>query len=316
MEPEEPLGDPDHNPEIEAILHDIARDPRARMLRVPSSGEIVRMTRGEPIGASAPSLTSAERHLLHVHRGELDALLRQRALIQLYSGPDADTRWHKSVTVDQQLEIPDGNDWERRARAGLEVPIDDERSRMGADVLWRCITGSERVPSITQIAMAALRLRNSDQARAHVAMDLLNERRWSDAIETYEALLSDRPLPLTSSYCLEGIGVALFCAGEPIGAWRAFRAAAMIHTERPIPVINWLLVSLTLGNRSSSLEAAHILDAQVSPQDPCLVWSARVTPEPDRGGVPAPSPAAREMARRLKDEVGDSSRKVIDAVLA
>ena len=87
------------SPDLEAILQEIARDPRAKMLQVPSSGALAYATRPPMVSVAAAGLTSAEVEVLRVHREELGHRLKERCLIEFFSRPDAAVRLHRSVFV-------------------------------------------------------------------------------------------------------------------------------------------------------------------------------------------------------------------------
>ena len=65
------------SPELEEILHDVARNPESVLLRAPRSKPTAKMFDAiGPAGSMAGGLSSAERELLRAHRDELASLLR------------------------------------------------------------------------------------------------------------------------------------------------------------------------------------------------------------------------------------------------
>ena len=65
------------HPEVEHLLAEIAADPNSSLLRIPRAKVLPELFRPpDPIRQSAHFMTSAERHLLAVHREEVAHWLR------------------------------------------------------------------------------------------------------------------------------------------------------------------------------------------------------------------------------------------------
>ena len=303
------------NPELEAILQEIARDPRAKMLQVPSSGALVYATKQPQIGVAAPSLTSAEVELLNVHREELAERLKERCLIEFFRQPGAEKRLHKSVEVGRRLEVRDVNEWQRDTEGVLGYQAEDERSKLASDVLQQCIQDDrDRPVSITQIATAMMRVAPLEQARVYIALDLLEKGREADACSLYREVLADKPSSLIESYAYEGLANALWNRGVHEDAIKASQSAAAASRTRAIPVISGLSYSLQLGDIQSASTWCHSLEAfNDDPLEDELNWFF----DPNRTGqrsVEMPNDSLKS-AHRLAAKVSERARKIINAFI-
>ncbi len=303
--------DIDYHPDLEQVLLDIAEDPKAKLLRIPTSGELVRAVRDEPVGLTAAGLTEAERHLLQVHREEVAYLLRQRCLIELYTQEDAADKWDRNLTVNRRLEFLEENEW--RAQVDSTPPgFDDPPLREGHDLLTGCLTSppAARI-RVMHLARVSTRLTLVDQAVAHIAMDLMSSKRWRDAAEGYRDALRMNPMPLTSACCLEGLGVSLFCLDRLEEALEAFRLAVQICPDRSSALMNCLAVSVFLGDRESALDASRRLDELLPPDHISVADYVRVVRKGTYTGRSRMDGHRVRIARVLMEEIGDASRQVV-----
>ena len=81
------------DPEIEGLLQEIAADPRSHLLKVDRPTALsIALDRDPRISIAKAGLTSAERHLLQVHRVEVAWLLRQ-ACLSAFVREDSYSMW-------------------------------------------------------------------------------------------------------------------------------------------------------------------------------------------------------------------------------
>ena len=78
---------PDIAPEIRGLLEEIVADPRSAMRLAPRRALRTWFDTDEMVRASDVVRTSAERHLVEVHREELAALLCEAACISYWKAP-------------------------------------------------------------------------------------------------------------------------------------------------------------------------------------------------------------------------------------
>lgn len=150
-----PLQPPLLDPEVEALLAEIARDPRSSLLRAPRARNLPELFRPpDLVRPSATFLTRAERHLLAVHREEVAFLLETGVSIGLAS-------YFRSVIHPIAIATQDSLGWRRRVQ-GLSCgdPAQPMLAREGA-YLQPLIAPLPRLGHILDAALAAGRLRDS-----------------------------------------------------------------------------------------------------------------------------------------------------------
>ena len=304
------------NPELENILQEIARDPKAKLLKIPSSGQLICATHDPRVSIAAPGLTSAEVELLEVHREELGELLKQRCLIEFFADPEANTRLHRSVDADQKLVVRNDAVWCADTEIALKQPVGDDRTQLAADVLSRCVGRDSRSVSVAQLATAMMRIISSDQPHVYIALELLESKRYSDAIKAYKAAHSRGLSSLLDSYCFEGVSVANWELGRASQAYESIGLAVSTATNRPVPLINAILIAARMGRIQSAKTACSALDSLDCTDDS----AARYIPSRagDRDEVKAMIPLTAEVRRkvaRISETVGEMSKEVLRAVV-
>jgi len=302
------------NPELEAILQEIALDPRAKMLKVPSSGALVYATRQPRVGIAAPGLTSAERQLLTVHRDELADRLKERCLIDLYATEEANKIFHRSVAVGQELEIRDRASWAADTNKLLDRQLDDQKVRLATDVLRDCIAPEgERVVSVTQLATAMMRTVPLKQGIVYVGMDLFRAGRLTDALNMQTSVLDGGSSGMLASYVFDNIAHVQWNMMNFREALEASIQGARADHSRIIPLLSAVDIAARIGDFESAEHSCARLDELNCPDDKSISWFA----DKNRVAVSlaTPTPNARRQIRKLMERVGDVSREILNAAL-
>ena len=303
------------NPELESILQEIARNPKAKLLKVPSSGQLICATHDSRVSIAAPGLTSAEVELLEVHREELGELLKQRCITEFFADPIMDTRLHRSVDANHRLEVRDEAHWRRDTERFLKLPLVDERCQFGMDVLIRCVDGDVRAASIAQLATAMMRVTSSDQSFVYMATELLDSGSYSGAIKAYRHAQSRGLSPLLDAYCYEGVAVALWELGRGSEAHDSIQLAVSQQINRPMPLMNSIIISARIGRFEETAAACKALD-DIECDDDSAIRFVSSRPD-DRDEVKAMIPLTEEVetgVAKLMENFGGVSREVLRAV--
>ena len=305
----------DHfNPDLEAILQEIARDPRAKMLKVPSSGALIYSNTQPQVGIAAPSLTAAEVEVLTVHREELAERLKERCLIEFFREPGAKLHLNSSIEVGRTLEVRDEDEWHRETKQLLEYKLEETRHQIAKDVLKKCVKGSEeRSVSITELATAMMRIAPKEQGRLYVALDLLKKGRPSEAVALAQGALEENPSSQTASYAFEILADALWKLGHKGEALEASRDSIMAMETRIHSVLCCIDIAVRSGAEREAKEACRRLDDFDAPRDPAVIRFIR--PERMAKSLCLPSRESREWAFDLLNSSGESSKEVLNAIL-
>lgn len=110
------------HPEVEHLLAEIAADPNSSLLRIPRTKVLPELFRPpDPIRQSAYFLTSAERHLLAVHREEVAHWLRVGLVFARTQGKRLGKTWFASNEVGQRAWIAKQSEIAAGGHLGEEV---------------------------------------------------------------------------------------------------------------------------------------------------------------------------------------------------
>ena len=257
--------------EIEHILAEIAADPKAKLLRVPTVDDALSLANQAPVGVMAPSLTKAERHLLSTHREELAFLLRERCVMDFYGRPDASRSWHRSVTKDRDVEVPREADWS--ARADRVLRFDDGRHEQEAnDVIGACLAGRSAL-RFDQLANVSLRIAPSESARVYSALHQLDLGRFDESRSILDEVRSETRSATMASMCWENIGFSFLREVRSVESVLAYRSAALASSERVAPALFWLSTAIATGDAGSATAAAGVVDDRVPDGHSAVRWT-------------------------------------------
>lgn len=308
---------PQFDPEVEALLREIAEDPRSNLLRVPRPMASRALVEDVPIVSVATAgLTKAERHLAIVHREELSYLLRCAAWKRLTEGEDTWFVVSRSLPDGTEVPVPSLDSVRRDARALIDDPPPDV-SQLGAmELIERCVSSPlEAWPTVQQFASASLRIAPSCKARVNAAAAEIAFRRPMSALQAL-------------SYCAPRIQ----STSEWVSWWtaraRAFSvmgrtADAMVCHERAadaMPGHFAIMVALTIDDLLIGTEAdirrrLRMFDDAAAGTNPAVgLEFTRLRTDRQRGPTRF-QPEKIRLAKRLVPELSHLGRQVVDAIL-
>lgn len=142
--------------ELEALLGEVARNPRATLLRVARPTAFREAFEAlREVEPHATGLIAAERELLREHRAQLARLLRQACVTKIYAHPAARGRFVRYQTTAGPIEVLEPRRWRERARDELRAsePARDELE--GFELLERLAAADGEIAADTaQLATA------------------------------------------------------------------------------------------------------------------------------------------------------------------
>jgi hypothetical protein len=306
-----------YDPELEGLLREIAADPRSSLLRDPRArtpGAL--LERPTAVHPTATGLTTAERHLLEVHRDELADVLRRACLMRFFADPDRAIYLNRSRSAGQELEIDTPEQWRERARAALADARRAPAPLEGLDLLEACLRPAPHEPvSITQLARASQRLQYTDVAEAYVGLDLVisNDREVGERVLTG---LVDSSCSVEVRACsLENIALAHGLGGDDFGAVQFYKSSVQVDASRPAPQLAWLFCGLLWADETETRQAASILDDLVGGANSAVDHYISCKLEQRRAGMFTVSERARRLASKLHDSMGAASGRIARALL-
>ena len=159
------------NPQIEALLREIASDPESCLLRLPAA-EIRAGARNAalPERAGLTGLRPAERELMRVWRRETAFLLLVACYRQQVTAPQNKFR---VIPVLEQGRFPAAPQvrWTRFARTAFGLEKEDSLLRALALLSQCASSGGSRWPSVFELAAASSRLEPSNGAKNYAALE-------------------------------------------------------------------------------------------------------------------------------------------------
>lgn len=306
---------PQFDPEIEALLREIAADPRSNLLRVPRQKAARALVEDVPIvGVATAGLTKAERQLAIVHRHELSYLLRCAAWKRLTEGEDTWFVVSRSLPDGTEVPVPTLDSVRSEARTLIDAPPPDV-SHLGAlELLDRCVSSPfEEWPTVQQFAGASLRIAPSGMARVNAAAAILELGQPRSALLCLELAESSLPDDLSRSSLWSTRSRALFASGEKRDGLRALECAIAFVPCHPGLMIDRFMLALV----STNVEFARValLAMAESAREPQLERECnRLRTRIDRSEW-ALDEQCFETARRLLSSAPLPGQKVIDVVL-
>jgi len=229
--------------EVEALLVEIAADPRSNLLRVERSAALPELfAKRPPVSSGAAFLTRCERHLVDGHRDEVATVLTRMAAFAALRLPTLD--------------------------GALLVPVPLERATIGESAL-RLLASGERLDGEREVRAALARAADRSRTETWEPFALLaaalrlgeprGARQWWPLLLTgagHHTAALNQALEL-EGLCEDGFGRSLAASNGGLAAWRlgahaqaaeCYRRAYSARREEPMYLafhqINALLADL------------------------------------------------------------------------
>ncbi len=304
------------DPELEGLLREIAADPGSRLLRMPRSTrprDLLAIP--EPVTRARAGLSVAERHLIEVHRDELAHLLRRACLIRFFSDPRRNMYLNRCKTAHETAHLESPEHLQALARSAIDGARAYFPELSGLDLIEACL-GPELGAghTITELARASQTLQPTDIAEDYVGLDqvLSGHRRIGERI--LWRLTTATPQQYIRSCAFETLGLSAGLDINEVVALEHYRKAAVLCPERTNPIMSWLYFATRLEYKAEAMRASAYIEA-VGPISSEVVTSfVSAHREQDRAGAAKSTSGARNLAEELRSIVGDTSRRVLDAV--
>ncbi|MFN0242646.1 MAG: hypothetical protein ACKVWV_07105 [Planctomycetota bacterium] len=299
--------------DFEALLREVAANPRSSLLRVERPRMLPELfDERVHLGSQRAGLTSAERHLLQVHRGEVAWLLREACMIKLIEGPRNRRYVSPYSGPGKKVELLSDRQLARRVDESEDASRDSIECLDGLELLQRCV--ADRVgeePNVAELATASLRLEPSDQARLMVGLDLTNRGAPRSALELLRRFMDDEPSDLYAAIALEYMGRA-FTDINPSKAFDAYKRSSEQPCGRVWSLLSRQVFGFQLGIRDDALVSSRMLAEHMSERDPVIDLFVDALTHGRRMHEWSPTPVGLDLARSLQDSLNAIGRRVAD----
>ena len=305
------------SPEVEEVLRDVARRPGSGLLRVQRKDVLRTVLAGDSWArATNAGLSSAERHLLQVHREEVAYALRAAAYHRLVHGPDAPEFLADRAIRKLAQAVPSQIDVQRAVTGALEV----ERGGMesGSSLLLRACLGKDRAgwPRVDTLAAAAHRLVPTDASRIYVGLEMRRIGQPFASLAANRAVVEGLGRSPAHVAAWTNLGDQLFALGRIPDAWKAANNACDIDSTTLCAHVSRAVCSLLLGSPNRVQESLGHLDRMLGARSQWIhdVMALRVQ-NPAMFTVQQRMMIRAETRARSLDKFA-SAKEALDAIVA
>lgn len=297
------------DPEVEAILREVAQDPDSVLLRVDRPKELrVLVAGGDTIVRGKTGLSKAEKQLLEVHRDEAAYLLRlayyelaDRAAKEGNRGLfDYRSEKHDTPLTDSQM-----CSQLRYAQGCLSADKEaDQAIGLGLTIL------ASPGDQLVNLAVCSLRLAPSVSARCYIGSEHIVKGYLRSARLAYEGLIREPMRASQKAHCLMYLADVLFLTGQPAESRERIRGAVdeSVSEDR---VLSWLSTSIQTGHTAQAQEALRLLNENwPTPTSVTRAWLSVVERQRDMG-LWTFSHSRASLVEALMDRASDTAKHVL-----
>jgi tetratricopeptide (TPR) repeat protein len=276
--------DPLVDPEAEAILLEVARDPRSVLLKVERPRKLSSLVaRGSDIMVTHKAgLTSAEKELLTTYREEAAYLLR---LAYFELTEVAGLAFSRGLFITNQETPPEPLGSDRLASLIRALRPELRKDSRASSWIDRALPAMAKGGTLlSEVAHCSLQLAPSTAGKSYIGEALVLEGRLEEAKHTIESLLQ---FP-ASSACKASLHTSLASIQvqleEDDAGLRSFRTAAQIYPQSAVATYNWFWCALHLGKTDEAKRAARQVDHFWLPSSHSLSsWMLAIREQRSRG---------------------------------
>lgn len=304
---------PISDPELRALLREIATDPRSRLMKLVTQGLDRRVRLHEPpISEGEPFLTRAERHLVAEYRHEVGQWLFEAAKQQYLGTPrPLSGAFHGSFAGWGQIRslAKLGEDRDRL----LPQKLLDGESKAALEQAMPAQAGGQEARAL---AVASLRLVPRDSARNVAALaSFLVGNRFGGFRELAE-IVEHRPTDWYRSVAWQNIAFGYLEDGDLAASHARYMQAHSAGELRPEPLVGLVTVGLLTGDRADARRFTAMLSELPSKDSMACVGESRewVAGKLVMGGLPIDAHRLNEI-RELSDELPEVGRQIAFALL-
>lgn len=289
------MSEPDFDPEVVALLDEVAADPNSTLLRIPKGRLLKWVGRPEEIvSPSGSHLTKAEKHLAAAYREEAAWVLLQACI----AGLRRDPLLFSTVEPDPKLV-------QRRARhlSGNEYLSASSQAALSQ-------LNTQDAFDAARLGTAAMRLVPNDTNRNALAVALLPKGQHVGAMRLLTRVLVGEPDTTQRSQAWENMAKVWTIRRDFAKSFECNRMALQ-SAPSTIRLLVWCLTSaLQAGHEPRARDCVSELEKHPALADIDQISSA-LSLARETGGW-SPTAASRMLSERLRGEVAQPVREVCD----
>jgi hypothetical protein len=280
------------DPSVVALLAEIARDPEARMLRIPEKPLRSWTGQGDVLTPHGSFLTRAERHLVQSYREEAARILVEACVLRLREEP----LFFSDIPTDSKA-IATG-------AKRISERVEDQQ-----EVLRQVGNGDAVSPTV--LAAASLRLAPSETAFNALAFGHAQEGHLRPALRVLDRFLDGRSSAFERATAFENRGKVLVLKQDFSGALRSDQAAVAIDEHRVRFAVCCLTDSVQLGSASEIQHWSKVVDEH--PDQASVATFAQHLKKTREAGEWSPTKGSRGAIRLARPQLKEGSGAICDA---
>jgi hypothetical protein len=305
-------------PEVDALLREVASDPRSILLRVPRKHAVPMLFRDESdVGPMTAGLAAVDRHLLAVHRSEVAELLRRVCLVRLLESQRGRVCVSRYETADSEVLAPSVPELRQQALRGRSSQVRTELSSNGLEMALEALrdpTGG--LPTGADIAALSHRLQPNHDARILAAMDLSQRGSSRAAVRLLLRVLSNHPSRSSAAAAADNLAFAWNELDQLGHAFDAAKVSLDYADDRVTTCMNRLAFAIQLGDGRDILETDRRLRELITPEHPAVGFfiSAAALARIQRRW--SPTDLAAPVVRAVESKLGETAKRISDVFVS
>lgn len=300
---------PIFSPEVEELLHEIAREPDSILLRVPREKvPAMLMETRSPIGPMTAGLTSAERELVRVHREEFAFQLRQACWVKLATSEEGNAYLNRRLGLRGEIPTPALEhvqhaleiEYRKGQALGVSPPQEETPS-------WNPLT-PEAWPNITAACAVAHRMVPAYQNWMYASLDWAFRNSLRTAMETLTSGLSNGTAVLGQVHAY-----IAFCEdhrGNLRSSLDSWKLAVELCPDRGDFLPSQLVMALRIGSDNDIASADRACQAVLQGQHLIVTGFVHRMSKPYRQGHWRTEPQLVKAIQRWMTRLSDPGRTI------
>lgn len=302
------------DPEVEHILQEVASDPRSSLLRVERPKIMRGLLEREPsVGVATAGLTSAERHLVQVRRGETAYALRVLCLHALLVDPRSQDTFSRQGAASAE-ELSSLITKIRRAWIADEQGNVEALGVDAEEVRGSVTGGPNGTLDVLKLTSVAQRLQPTDLGRLYAASWHQLSSQHHSAISLLLNVMAFPESRLMRAAVSTNLGLAYHRLGNFGRSLSWYRSASETMASYVPGSVGQLLVALQMGVAQEALTAARRLDELNTADSPEIVWQCKSEGARRAQFQSRLSRGGRELLTRIRETSGPASRSLLHAL--
>ncbi|MBL8858313.1 MAG: tetratricopeptide repeat protein [Planctomycetes bacterium] len=250
----------DIDPEVEAILQEVARDPQSSLLRIERPRVIRGLLEREPtVGVATAGLTLAERHLVQTRRAETAFALRVMCINAL----EVDPRNNQILTnssAGERAKWPSQLENFKRSWSADQESVREALADEFPAVRESFAVRHPRGLPILDLLSVSQRLEPTDGARINGAVWMLLGRQTLTSLHVIHGVLAYPTPAYTRATALVNLGLTYHMLGDLSASLASYTSAAEVSPGYISAVASRFAVAAQLGRKAQFMHAAAQLE--------------------------------------------------------